>query len=281
MLTQRTDGEKSLISIYLQFQLSVTGSNLTGACKLVFKVARNEANDALFVDSDVPELLIEGLGRANPLEEPEACIYGYGAVRFLAGANVTIVKSKDSNNVAVRPKSLAWRLTRHGAVQLMILHLQMLNEYGAQTKLTGPPLHALFQLSGALRALAVVPLAIHSSSRSSIQATAEQKFPQIHETPEYGDIQLELAGPHLVRAAEICIGETEVQANIIRTLSVLSEMDSCCAALAETVPRLGVLLGPCGEGNVGFPEKPLGVLSRLGYILGNIMARFDSARIQV
>lgn len=32
----------------------MTGSNLTGACKLVFKVARNEVNDTLFIDSDVP-----------------------------------------------------------------------------------------------------------------------------------------------------------------------------------------------------------------------------------
>lgn len=31
--------------------LGVTGSNLTGACKLVFKVARNEVNDSLFIDS--------------------------------------------------------------------------------------------------------------------------------------------------------------------------------------------------------------------------------------
>lgn len=56
-------------------------------------------------------------------------------------------------------------------------------------------------------------------------------------------------------------------------------MDNCCEALSETAGRLGVLLGPCGETN-GFPEKPLGILSRLGYILGNIMARMDTARIQ-
>lgn len=35
-------------------QLDVTGSNLTGACKLVFKVARNERNDNLFANIDVP-----------------------------------------------------------------------------------------------------------------------------------------------------------------------------------------------------------------------------------
>lgn len=56
-------------------------------------------------------------------------------------------------------------------------------------------------------------------------------------------------------------------------------MENCCEALSEMAGRLGVLLGPCGETN-GFAEKPLGILSRLGYILGNIMARMDTARIQ-
>lgn len=129
----------------------MTGSNLTGACKLVFKVARNETNDMLFVDSDVPgkndlhpkfrlqrylgfcnlELLIDGLGRASPLEEPEACIYGYGAVRFLANAAISAPKDSStpsSGSSRCKQKTIAQRLARHGAVQLMVLHLQMLNE---------------------------------------------------------------------------------------------------------------------------------------------------------
>jgi hypothetical protein len=51
--------------------LNVSGSNLTGACKLVFKVARNEVNDSLFIDSDVPELLVDALGKVNPTNEGE------------------------------------------------------------------------------------------------------------------------------------------------------------------------------------------------------------------
>lgn len=109
----------------------MTGSNLTGACKLVFKVARNETNDMLFVDSDVPELLIDGLGRASPLEEPEACIYGYGAVRFLANASMSAPKDVSkplTSSGKTRQRTIAHRLARHGAVQLMVLHLQILNE---------------------------------------------------------------------------------------------------------------------------------------------------------
>lgn len=112
----------------------MTGSNLTGACKLIFKVARSETNDMLFVDSDVPELLVDGLGRASPLDEPEACIYGYGAVRFLANASIAAPKDSSAKQPTVamsasrgRQKTLAYRMARHGVVQLMVLHLQMLN----------------------------------------------------------------------------------------------------------------------------------------------------------
>lgn len=76
------------------------------------------------------ELLIEGLGRASPIEEPEACIYGYGAVRFLASMSM---KDSDETNASssgkVRSKTVSQRLVRQGVMQLMILHLQILNEF--------------------------------------------------------------------------------------------------------------------------------------------------------
>lgn len=76
------------------------------------------------------ELLIEGLGRASPIEEPEACIYGYGAVRFLASMSI---KDSDDTNASssgkIRTKTVSQRLVRQGAMQLMILHLQILNEF--------------------------------------------------------------------------------------------------------------------------------------------------------
>ncbi|XP_059619203.1 armadillo repeat-containing protein 2 [Phlebotomus argentipes] len=263
--------------------LRVTGSNLTGACKLIFKVARNESNDNLFIDCDVAELLIEGLGRASPLEEPEACIYGYGAVRFLASANQHHNSGKGAKReCTMRYKSLAYRLARHGAIDLMVLHLQMLNEAGARAKLAGPPLHALYQLSGALRALAGAPIviqAINNPTAKGLTTTQTTQFGQIKETLEGEEIQLELAGPHLVRAAEICIDETETQANVIRTLSVLSELDVCCGVMVDSAAKLAILLGPWPEGSAQeMPKKSLGIVSRLGYILGNIVASWDAAR---
>lgn len=189
-------------------------------------------------------------------------------------------------------------------------------------KLSGPPLHALYQLSGALRVLAnITPKELQSGNclcqpPSMFNATIDsarslddvendrntimnKSCPIICEICDDYDIQLDLAGPHLIRSAEICIDETEVQSNIIRTMSVLSEQEKCCDAISEMSARLGILLGPGpqfaaeyihqqqndGEKNDTssrrmFTEKSLGITSRIGYILGNIMARSDLARVQ-
>lgn len=120
------------------------------------------------------------------------------------------------------------------------------------------------------------------------QNRLHRSCPIICEICDDYDIQLDLAGPHLVRAAEICVDEIEVQSNIVRTMSVLSEQDKCCDAISDMSARLGILLGP-GPNIISnyrradekaIPEKSLGILSRIGYILGNIMARSDSARMQ-
>jgi armadillo repeat-containing protein 2 len=44
-----------------------SGSNLTGAFKLIFKIAKNEQNDTLFIDTDLPELMVDALGKISPL----------------------------------------------------------------------------------------------------------------------------------------------------------------------------------------------------------------------
>lgn len=129
---------------------------------------------------------------------------------------------------------------------------------------------------------------VRKSNNNKEAAITNGVYPSICETTDdQSDIQLALAAPHLVRAAEICLSEIEVQANIVRTLSVLSEQDKCCDILAELAPRLGILLGPCAT-KASFLDrsnevlgKPLGMLSRIGYILGNIMAKSDQARVQV
>lgn len=164
------------------------------------------------------------------------------------------------------------RLIKCGTFQLMILHLQILNEFGTQNDLKGPPLHALYQLTGALRVL------VHFLIEYTTNFTQSTNVDINELLFENEKKQLENVGPHLVRAAEICLTEIEVQGNIIRTLSILSETDYCSESFIDMTPRIGILLGlreKCGN----VPEKPVGYVSRLGYILGNIMARYDSARI--
>lgn len=152
----------------------------------------------------------------------------------------------------------------------MIVHLQILNECGSTEKLCGQPLHALYQLSGALRVLSGSPIFAQIINLRHSRATSIDEE----------DTHLEIAGKHLVRAAEICMGEIEVQTNIVRTLSILSDIDTCCAYMSGDAGRLGILFGPLTFNCHGMPEKPLGIISRLGYILGNIMARHDEARVE-
>lgn len=152
----------------------------------------------------------------------------------------------------------------------MIVHLQILNEFGSNSKLSGHPLHALYQLSGALRVISGSPIfAQIINLRHSRASSIDEE-----------DTHLEMAGKHLVRAAEICMDEIEVQTNIVRTLSILSEIDTCCEYMAGDAGRLGILLISYNCTATCSPEKALSVISRLGYILGNIHAKYDESRIE-
>ncbi|KAJ6634191.1 Armadillo repeat-containing protein 2, partial [Pseudolycoriella hygida] len=196
-----------------------------------------------------------------------------------------IVKDSDETTTSstgkVRSKTVSQRLVRQGAMQLMILHLQILNEFGAATKLSHQLTHALFQLSGAFRALLLAKSSTENDQNyvvTSLFSATTKQYPQIQETCEEQTFRLHLAIPHLVRAAEISMGEMVVQTNLVRTLSIMSENEECCGVLSEYSSRLGILLGPIGK---EYPEKSMGMLVRLGYVLGNIMASYDSARCQV
>lgn len=108
--------------------------------------------------------------------------------------------------------------------------------------------------------------------------------------PKEFESQVILAGPHLIRAAEMCIDEIDVQLSVIRTLSILSEHDGFCDAIADISGRLAIIFGPilCEKPNKSTQQsadidiatnKALGLFNRIGYILGNVMTYSDSARI--
>ncbi|KAJ4439022.1 hypothetical protein ANN_14978 [Periplaneta americana] len=94
--------------IILAFRVS--GKNLSGVCKLVFKVSRCDKNDKLFLEDNILELFVEALGSASPLEDAESCVYGYGALKFLTMNNVLLAK-----------------VLKLGILELMVLHMKMVN----------------------------------------------------------------------------------------------------------------------------------------------------------
>ncbi|KAL3283552.1 hypothetical protein HHI36_006691 [Cryptolaemus montrouzieri] len=118
--------------------IKVTGNNLSGVCKLLFKVAKNDSNDHLFLQKNILELFLDALGRSSPLDDSEACVYGYGAVKFL------------SMNNRLQQKMIAL-----GILELMALHMKIMNMARIdKIGMTDQTSHALFQLTAALRNLA-------------------------------------------------------------------------------------------------------------------------------
>ncbi|PNF40949.1 hypothetical protein B7P43_G08853 [Cryptotermes secundus] len=122
--------------IILAFRVS--GKNLSGVCKLVFKVSRCDKNDRLFLEDNILELFVEVLGSASPLEDAESCVYGYGALKFLTMNNVLLAK-----------------VLKLGILELMVLHMKMVNTARLEgSRIPEQTSHALFQLTGALRNVA-------------------------------------------------------------------------------------------------------------------------------
>ncbi|KAG6465632.1 hypothetical protein O3G_MSEX015280 [Manduca sexta] len=106
-----SEDERVLVAIArVMLTMRVTGPHLAAACKLVFKIARNDKNDHFFHNTNLLELLVEGCGRADPVSEGECCVYGAGALRFLA-----------------LDPALCALAHRAGAVHLAALHLKILN----------------------------------------------------------------------------------------------------------------------------------------------------------
>ncbi|KAJ0172985.1 hypothetical protein K1T71_011161 [Dendrolimus kikuchii] len=134
------EDERILVAIArAMFMMRVTGTHLAAACKLVFKIARNDKNDHFFKNTNLLELLVEGCGRADPVSESECCVYGAGALRFLA----------------LEP-TLRRRAHQAGALHLAALHLKILNNAKSENPrgVSEGCNHAVYQVTGALRNLA-------------------------------------------------------------------------------------------------------------------------------
>ncbi|XP_022831867.1 armadillo repeat-containing protein 2 [Spodoptera litura] len=135
-----SEDERILVAVArAMLSMRVTGTHLAAACKLVFKIAKNDKNDHYFKTTNLLELLVEGCGRAEPVSEGACCVYGCAALRVLA-----------------LDPALAARALRAGAAHLAALHLKILNNAKAESprSLGEQSTHALYQVTGALRSLA-------------------------------------------------------------------------------------------------------------------------------
>ena len=132
-----TDSPEVLILlVQILLSVQVRRQNLATAYKLVFKIAREAENDACFMSSDALDLIINSIGLACPVNDSEALVYGYGALKFL------------TMNISTREK-----LRRMGILDLVLLHLKLICEAKSERRVTDETSHVLFQLTGVIRNL--------------------------------------------------------------------------------------------------------------------------------
>ncbi|PZC83600.1 hypothetical protein B5X24_HaOG207583 [Helicoverpa armigera] len=75
-----SDDERLLVAVArAMLTMRVTGTHLAAACKLVFKIAKNDKNDHFFRNTNLLELLVEGCGRAEPLADSACCVVVSGS----------------------------------------------------------------------------------------------------------------------------------------------------------------------------------------------------------
>ncbi|CAG0916397.1 unnamed protein product [Notodromas monacha] len=115
--------------------LRLRGNNLTNVWKLVFKIARCDKNDAYFLEDSAVDLIVTSIGSLDPVEEAEACVYAYGAVKFL------------TTNPSLLP-----HLTKAGLLPLMVLHVRLIAaERQALTPCREQMGQVLYQLTAGFR----------------------------------------------------------------------------------------------------------------------------------
>ena len=132
--TESPDILINLVQILLSIQ--VRKQNLATAYKLVFKIAREADNDQCFMSSNVLDLLINSIALACPVNDSEALVYGYGALKFLTMNSMTREK-----------------LGKMGILDLVLLHLKLICEAKSERRVTDETSHVLFQLTGVIRNL--------------------------------------------------------------------------------------------------------------------------------
>nr|XP_045010832.1 armadillo repeat-containing protein 2 [Jaculus jaculus] len=123
--------------------LKVSRNNLLNVCKLIFKISRDEKNDALIHSDDILASLLEVLRSEDLQTNTEAFLYCVGALKFISG----------------NPRFLHEMISK-GAVEILMNLVKQMND---STEKCGTCLpnsgHLLVQMTATLRNLVDSPVA--------------------------------------------------------------------------------------------------------------------------
>lgn len=103
-LLDQTDPRVLLRASRLVLALDVSGSNLKSLCRLLFKLSRDEKNDALFLEQNILDLIVALIAKTDYLSNCEALVYCIGGLKCLT-ANTQL-------NAALSEKGLIEALGR-------------------------------------------------------------------------------------------------------------------------------------------------------------------------
>ncbi|XP_020605577.1 armadillo repeat-containing protein 2-like [Orbicella faveolata] len=76
----------------LILSMKVTGNNLTNICMVMYRVAKTEKNDQLFLEEDILKCLVDTIGSCEIGSHHDALVYTAGALKHLSSNNPTAQK---------------------------------------------------------------------------------------------------------------------------------------------------------------------------------------------
>ncbi|KAK3097116.1 hypothetical protein FSP39_006506 [Pinctada imbricata] len=222
-----------LAKLILAFKVS--GNNLLSACKLVFKISRNEKNDSEFLKGDILDVLMETIKATDLSTSGEALVFCVGALKLLTG-NSTIVK----------------HLVKRDCIENLATLLSSINRKIRETGESSNQLgNILVQLTAAMRNLADA----NSSRERILSCKVVESMCQVIDTyTSDGDLML----------------------NISRIFSKVTLHTDCCMALADHPTSYKSFISVLSK-----HQHKADVVVRVGFVLGNLTAKNDVARLRL
>ncbi|NXF82743.1 ARMC2 protein, partial [Sclerurus mexicanus] len=120
--------------------MKVDGKNLLSACKLAFKICRNEKNDYIVQNDRLLGCLLEVLRNEDLQKNNEALLYCMGAIKFMSGNAVLLNE-----------------MVNKGAVEMLLQLMKQINSIKENDTYFSNLGHLLVQLTATLRNLADLP----------------------------------------------------------------------------------------------------------------------------